>query len=121
MTRHFALTLVAIFLIFALTGCGSGTETVIELSGNTPKTSGVFELKTNTAKMEFKVEGDDPVVFSAFVLPEGEKLDENIAAPDATATKAKSETVDLGKEPGKYFLQIISAGSDWSIKITEER
>ncbi len=120
MKRHFILTFLSIFLIFAVAGCGNGTETVIELSGNTPKKSGVFELKTNSAKMEFSVEGDDPVVFSAFVIPEGQTLNENITEPDAATTKAESDTVELGKEPGKYFLQVISI-NDWSVKITEER
>lgn len=110
-----------IVLLLFVSGCGSGAKTVIELSGDNSKKSGLFELKTSNAKMEFNVEGEEPLVFSVFVVPEGETFDQNILTPDATTTEQKSNTIDLGKEPGKYFLQVISARADWSITITEEQ
>ncbi len=119
MIKRILFVLTIFILIFTTAGCGE--ETVIELSGDNSKKSGVFEIKTNNAKMQFTVEGGDTLAFAVFVIPEGETFEDNILTPNAKATEPTSDTIDLGKEPGKYFLQVTSLSADWSVKIIEQR
>ena len=94
---------------------------VIELSGNSNKRSDTFDLTGGKTKLTYTFEGGDFVIGSIYVMKDGTSLQESGGFPEVTVSEAGTDFTFLTKKAGKYYLDITSANSDWTVVVEEER
>lgn len=94
--------------------------TVLEVSGNANKTTDTFELLGGKTKLTYDVKGN-PAMFGAYVLEEGWDFDKQGGIPEVMISESGTDATFLTKSAGKYYVKVISANANWTVKIEELR
>lgn len=94
-------------------------KTVAKLSGSSDKASPDFHLNGCETRMDYAVGGGDMAVVNIYVLDSGVNLMEDGGFPEV-AMADKSDTTQIRRDEGDYYLDVTAANTDWSVKIEEK-
>jgi hypothetical protein len=96
-------------------------KTVMTLSGNANKRSGLSALGAADTRMRYVCGSGQFTLCGIYVMQEGTSLEKDGGFPEVTADKPGSGETLLVKDAGKYYLDVASSNSNWTVKIEQLR
>ncbi len=94
-------------------------QNVTTFSGSGKKRSPTFPLTGADARMKYEASGSGSLIFSAYIVAQGDSLEKSGGFPEVMVTKSGSDSTMLAKDAGDYYLDVNSANCDWTITIEE--
>lgn len=92
---------------------------VSTLTGENLKRGEVFELTSSTQRLSYTV-ADGTGMAYVYLVEEGKALEREGGLPEVNAAAKNGETM-LYKTPGRYYIDVIGVGGEWSVTLEELR
>lgn len=114
-------TYLLFFILFAIGGCNTKGNLLVELEGTGTKSSTFFHLsgKEATITYEYKSTSDYFGSFQLFVLHKGDAIMSNKPIVNTSEYSLNSE-IKIDEPEGDYYLNVIAMGA-YSIKVFEKK
>jgi hypothetical protein len=93
---------------------------VVEMHGDGPQRSEVFEIRGDHATLSYRVRGDNGMpTLLVYVMKEGTALLKDGGFPEVDKDKNGKGSTELVNGPGRYYLDVKSANCSWGVQIDQ--
>lgn len=97
-------------------------HTVATLGGSANKRGAAFALHGGQARLSYTardISGLGSVLVLVYVMEEGSSLAADGGFPEVTVTQPGPGSTELANRPGRYYLEVNTAGARWTVTVQE--
>lgn len=97
-------------------------HTVATLGGSANKRGAAFALHGGQARLSYTardISGLGSVLVLVYVVEEGSSLAADGGFPEVTVTQPGPGSTELANPPGRYYLEVNTAGTRWTVTVQE--
>lgn len=94
---------------------------ITELKGNADKSSDTFRLNGGKVRLTYNFQGNVAVFGGVYILKEGVDLMTDGGIPEVMVSEVGGDSTIVRKAKGDYYLKVVSANANYTVKLEEER